>query len=486
MKTTKDYAKECSVLFVDDEQEIRDMIKNILTRLFKEVYFANSGLEAIESYKKNKPDLIITDINMPKMNGLDMIKNIREDDLEQKIIILSAYNDYSFIETAINYKVDGYLIKPLDMKLLLNSIDNSVRVIVQKKELENLNKHLEKRVLEEIEKNNQKEKELSKTLSSFLEANPNPIVVYEDGVVRFANNEFLALIGKNKEEVIDKNFCIQELFEKRAGFVSTLSEIDNEKQKNKISINIGSTRHVYYVVQSAIPHFNNELKMFTFNDITLIEYQKLKIEHYAQRLEDYIKRINRQRGVAKTSNNDFKIEEEKQREFNEEELSVLKKSHNGKEISSVDYAKELDSYVFEEIQELAEIEDEILNEIAELKESKKVESIYFISERLLKYSSTINVLFEFIDLSFAIKSLAELLARLESNELDDTKIIKIELFLTNIIVDLSNWRRVIFIEKATNDIHYLDSSLFSAILQLEMALDDRDSYSGDSDNLEFF
>lgn len=485
MKTTKDYAKECSVLFVDDEQKIRDMIKNILTRLFKEVYFAQSGVEAIKSYKEHKPDLIITDINMPEMNGLDMIKEIRDSDLEQKIIILSAHNDYSFIETAINYKVDGYLIKPLDMKLLLNSIDNSVRVIVQKKELERLNEHLEKRVQEEVEKNTKKEKELSHTLSIFLDTNPNPIVVYEDRVVRFANNEFFGLIGKTKDEILDKEFCMQELFEKRAGFASRLSEISSEKQKNKISINIGSTRHVYFVVQNIIPLFDKELKMFTFNDITLIEYQKLKIEHYTERLEDYIKRINRQRGTPKTAqNDDFKIEQERPRELGEEEMSVLKRSHHGKEISSVEYSKDLDSYVFEEITELAELEDEILNEIDELKESKKIESVYFISERLVRYSSTINVLFEFIDLSFSIKSLAELLARLESNELDDTKIKKIELFLSNIIIDLSSWRRIIFIEKTANDIHYLDSSLFSAILQLEMVLSDHAQNS--EDDLEFF
>jgi hypothetical protein len=250
-------------------------------------------------------------------------------------------------------------------------------------------------------------------------------------------------------------------------------------------------------LENEIPSFgDNKLHVYTFNDITVNEYQKLKIQNYSERLEDYIKAFRR---CAPT---DSKVELVPTpvkpdaaealagaagiRQLDDTEHEVLTRSHQGREINSEEYAKEIDSYVLEELQELSELESEINEELLEIEDSKNLAHIRNIAERLGRYASTISLLFEFADLSYAVKSLSELLNSIDLTALDDAKQRKINLYLSNIILDLAAWRKTIFVDQNTKDIHYLDSSLFSAILQLELVLnEDEDTVDG-GDDLELF
>ena len=498
MKTTQDFTKECSVLFIDDVDHVRELVEKMLRRLFKAVFVAANGEEGLKVYKENAPDLIITDINMPVMDGIEMIETIRTGDIEQKIIILSAHNDHSFFEKAVNLKIDGYLIKPIDMQMLMKAVDNSVRLIVQKRELEALNKKLEIRVEEEVEKNSQKDKLLISMLTSFLETSPNPIIALEEGIVTFANKRFLNMCGRTKEEMIGAAFKIETLFEKRNGFIHSLGDINRkEPHLNKVSVKTPQGRNIFVLLESEIPSFGekNKLCVYTLNDITVNEYQKLKIEQYSERLEDYIKAFRRAETSlpSEPAPQPVLIEvptpttkKEAIRELDDKEHGVLKKSHQGKEITSQEYAKEIDSYVMEEIQELTELENEINDFLLDMDESGHFANLSAISDRLGRYASTISLLFEFADLSYAVKSLSELLNTIEPSGLDDAKKRKVNLYLNNIILDLATWRKTIFINQESKDIHYLDSSLFSAILQLELVLNEEKSSVDGGDDLELF
>ena len=497
MKTTQDFTKECSVLFIDDVDHVRELVEKMLRRLFKTVYVAANGEEGLKIYKEKSPDLIITDINMPVMDGIEMIEVIRTGDIEQKIIILSAHNDHSFFEKAVNLKIDGYLIKPIDMQMLMKAVDNSVRLIVQRRELESLNRRLEKRVEEEVEKNSQKDKLLISMLTSFLETSPNPIIAFEDDIVTFANNRFLNICGRTKDEMIGSSFNIESLLEKRKGFIHTLSELDKEEpHRNKVSIKSPQGRSIFVLLENEIPSFgDNKLNVYTLNDITVNEYQKLKIEQYSERLEDYIKAFRRcapsQAGgeivpPVKSEIPEVPVNPATIRALDDTEQDVLKKSHQGREISSQEYAKEIDSYVLEEIQELTELENEINDALAEIEEQNNYILIKTVADRLAHYASTISLLFEFADLSYAVKSLSDLLSGIDIGHLDEAKKRKVNLYLNNIVLDLIAWRRTIFIDQNTKDIHYLDSSLFSAILQLELVLNEDKSMVDGGDDLELF
>ncbi|KAB7885066.1 response regulator [Poseidonibacter ostreae] len=103
------------LLFVEDEKDLLSIISDALTKLQANFFTANNGLEALDILKNNPDiDAIITDINMPLMNGLDMIENIREQNIQIPIIIMSAHTESEYITRASNHGVSEYLLKPFD------------------------------------------------------------------------------------------------------------------------------------------------------------------------------------------------------------------------------------------------------------------------------------------------------------------------------------------------------------------------------------
>ena len=102
-----------TLLYVEDEEGIRNNINDILKHLFKEIYIAKNAKEAYSLYQKNKPDLIITDIRMPKETGIELIKRIRKRDSKVRVIITSAYTDLEYMLEATELHLVKYIIKPI-------------------------------------------------------------------------------------------------------------------------------------------------------------------------------------------------------------------------------------------------------------------------------------------------------------------------------------------------------------------------------------
>jgi len=125
-----------SVLFVDDNESIRRLYQRLLEKHVNHFYIARNGHHGLQLYRENKPDLVITDINMPVMDGLEMVREIKNIDPNAKIVVMSAYNvKENFIES-INLGVDGYLMKPVEAKKLLSLIDEFAGITMMKWELE--------------------------------------------------------------------------------------------------------------------------------------------------------------------------------------------------------------------------------------------------------------------------------------------------------------------------------------------------------------
>lgn len=98
---------------------------------------AHNGMDAMEMIAATHPHIIITDIRMPGMDGISLIKAIREKDLSIRIIILSGYSDYQFLKEAIRLGVDGYLLKPIDTDELISNLKNLVSTI-EKEQMQTL------------------------------------------------------------------------------------------------------------------------------------------------------------------------------------------------------------------------------------------------------------------------------------------------------------------------------------------------------------
>lgn len=119
------------ILVVEDEEAIRKNYIIFLKMFFKEVYEADDGEKAYNLYKSEKPDIMIVDINIPKLNGLELIKKIRERDFTTKIIILTAHSDKYFLFEAIELKLTKYLVKPVSRKDLNEALDLAINEISQ-------------------------------------------------------------------------------------------------------------------------------------------------------------------------------------------------------------------------------------------------------------------------------------------------------------------------------------------------------------------
>jgi len=114
--------KHLKLLYVEDNKDAREMTTMILEEYFDSIIIAVDGDDGFKKFKENEIDIIITDINMPKLNGLEMSTKIRELNNKVPIIIVSAHNEESFFEQSIKINVNGYLLKPIDIDQLSNLI----------------------------------------------------------------------------------------------------------------------------------------------------------------------------------------------------------------------------------------------------------------------------------------------------------------------------------------------------------------------------
>ncbi len=118
--------KNTKILYVEDEDLIRKNGVEYLGFYSDFVYEAVDGLDGFNQYKKIKPDIIICDIIMPKMDGLQLIEKIRKEDKNTKIIVATARLDTEFLLKAVELGLVKYILKPIDEDKLIDAIQNAV------------------------------------------------------------------------------------------------------------------------------------------------------------------------------------------------------------------------------------------------------------------------------------------------------------------------------------------------------------------------
>ena len=115
--------KQCeplSVLYVEDEKELNASVVRYLSKFFGHVETTYNGEEGFEKYNDGTFDIVMTDINMPKMNGIELAKKIKAINPQQVIIIVSAYTETNYFMDAIHLGISDYIIKPIDYEQMNN------------------------------------------------------------------------------------------------------------------------------------------------------------------------------------------------------------------------------------------------------------------------------------------------------------------------------------------------------------------------------
>jgi len=125
------------LMIVDDEQIVRDGIKFIIENNFKDQIlicaYAKSGREAIEKYEEHGPHIVLMDIQMPGINGIDAIEAIQEMNNKVKFVIVSAYEQFEYAKSAVQLGVKDYILKPINKKRLIEVVDNLVKHIIKER-----------------------------------------------------------------------------------------------------------------------------------------------------------------------------------------------------------------------------------------------------------------------------------------------------------------------------------------------------------------
>jgi len=124
---------QLSLLYVEDEDTTREQYDGIFNLLFKEVKSTVNGEEALKEYRKKQYDLVITDLTMPRMDGITLIGELVKINPLQRIIVMTAHNTNKSLKESINFQVDGFLLKPVSMEKLLHLLYKVCDYIIYKK-----------------------------------------------------------------------------------------------------------------------------------------------------------------------------------------------------------------------------------------------------------------------------------------------------------------------------------------------------------------
>ena len=178
--------KNLKLLYVEDNEITIESTLLILEEFFDDITLSTNGLDALEEFKVKKFDLIITDLNMPKLDGIKMSQKIREINSAIPIIILSAHNEDEHFIHSIKIGMSAYLNKPLDIDKLISTLSNISTPKDETEQFFNTN-----------------------TLEQYkYDIEPNSIItiIDFDGTVTYINNNFCKIVGYSKEDILGKPY----------------------------------------------------------------------------------------------------------------------------------------------------------------------------------------------------------------------------------------------------------------------------------------
>ncbi len=223
MKINEELLKDVSLLYVEDDANVMEEAFKFLQRRFAAVYAAKNGREGLEVFKKSRPDIVITDIQMPIMNGLELAKQIKEISPDTPVIITTAYTEVPYLMQAIEIGIDSYVSKPIVNEDLYMTIRKSAE------------KFIHKRMIEAKDR----------LVQAVMDWNPCFSILISGENLDYVNKTFLNFVGyKTMEEFLKHHECVDDF----------IVAIGKDKKAGKASdrwfkqiINNPETDHIVYI-----------------------------------------------------------------------------------------------------------------------------------------------------------------------------------------------------------------------------------------------
>ncbi|MGD0584546.1 MAG: diguanylate cyclase [Oryzomonas sp.] len=178
---------DMSLLYVEDDQATRETVSQLLRRVVATVYVAANGREGLEAYKIYNPDVVVTDIRMPVMDGIEMAREIRRLRPDCQVVIVTAFSDIEYLLDCVSIGINHYIMKPVDFDKLAEAIGRCCDYVDLKRRLK-------------------KQDETLNLLSQAMEQAPASVLITDlQGTIEYVNTTFTKVTGYSAEEVIGRN-----------------------------------------------------------------------------------------------------------------------------------------------------------------------------------------------------------------------------------------------------------------------------------------
>lgn len=320
------------IFIADDDQILVKGIRTIIERYESDnqiIGEAFNGADALESIKKLKPDLLITDIKMPIMDGIELVKKIKEQQLNIKVIVISGYGEYKYVRQTLTYGAIDYLLKPIENNDLLELIDkvkndikieNERKVQLEKnrlKMIEGLTALKEKFLLDLVKNEKHVRKDIQIKLDKY---GINPRRNYYLAVIEISNS------NRNKNNLLSYDYSIITMvIQKCFKEYETIFDILTSTIDNNVVLLVGVDRAENYksILESILNHIRIIIKK-EYNFIITIGisdvFYNLDVTHWAYEQSQCALQRKFYEGINKVIEYDF--ESLRYIEFRPENISI--------------------------------------------------------------------------------------------------------------------------------------------------------------------
>ncbi|WP_456391006.1 response regulator [Hydrogenimonas sp.] len=457
-----------NVLIAEDEKDFRDILVSIVKMIFAKYYpsfelqisVADNGKEELEIAQKEPQDIIITDINMPVMNGKEAVKRIRLFDKSVPILALTALTDEKDVEEIIQSGVSNYTSKPLNQQLFVAQVRSFVNLFIKsgfvynKNALNLISKQVFKRKtifnIEWVE-------DIEEFWEYFMEQNSLLSNIYSQDILQSIYNLELLMIKNNiaNELVLEEN---------EDTYYITISQLQQ----------LGEKKYANFLFDDKV-------------DMCLVKQDNNFITFLVSKNQGKADQQQEAKEVEKKQNPIEML----QHELEEAKKLDLRYTVDEK-ISARELADELDPSIEDKIENFEEDIELLRIGLYNLEEAKKEDarkSLLAIVELLERFDQTVENIGLFNVVSRSFGSLVRFLKDLDAEILFDLKKrLLLVTFMRGLVDDLEQWIVNVFLEHTTDDIHYFDASFAENCLEIEKIFlgQPEGEDTDDEDTLEFF
>jgi PAS domain S-box-containing protein len=262
---------EIKLLYVEDEDNIREFLLRILKRRFKNIEYAVDGEDGLKKFFDFKPDIVVTDIRMPNMNGIDMSRKIKEFDKNVQIIITTAHNEIDVLAEAIEIGVNHFVIKPVNTDKIMHALSQSMRTVMLDNELK-------------------KQTSFLTEYKNAIDASSIVSKTDRNGIITYINKRFEEISEYSYDEVVGKpHSIVRHPDMPKEAFAELWMTIKNKQIWRGTIRNLSKNGKTYIVDSTVVPILNDSGEIEEFigirHDITELEHYKTTLE---KRIEEEV------------------------------------------------------------------------------------------------------------------------------------------------------------------------------------------------------